>query len=97
MFCKFPRMQLTYTITVSIFSVPLDCIVSPWTAWSGPDQTGTYARVRFVTYLFCRKNNTHIKDQINFTLNCMKHNIQFLNNYCNISFAQSTVPAMSLH
>lgn len=42
-------MKLTYTITVSIFSVPLDCIVSPWTAWSGPDQTGTYARVRFVT------------------------------------------------
>jgi hypothetical protein len=42
-------MQLTYIINVSIFSVPLDCIVSPWTAWSGPDQTGTYARVRFVT------------------------------------------------
>lgn len=31
------------------FVVPIDCIVSEWSAWSQPTQTGTRARVRHVT------------------------------------------------
>ena len=29
-------------------TVPLPCIVNPWTAWAGPDHTGTMYRTRCV-------------------------------------------------
>ena len=33
---------------ILIYSVPLPCIMSEWTAWTKPDASGTVYRVRYV-------------------------------------------------